>query len=117
MNEGRPADAVVEAADAQLLDEQALVLQDARAGAEAVGHEDVDLVRDGEGRHVLHHDGRHTIDELAVVQAHTGCLLHLHHRARALQQAFLSFTYLPGQMDSVPEMGKAEAGIPSRRTP
>lgn len=75
---GKPADAVVEAADAQLLDEEALMLEHAGAGAESVGHEDVDLVHDREGGHVLHHHWRHAIDELAVVQAHAWGLLDLH---------------------------------------
>ena len=72
-----PGDDVVEARDAELLDEDALRVEHLGDGDEAVCHEDVDFVQDGHARHHLQQHRRHRVDVLAVVQTHTCAHTHL----------------------------------------
>ena len=67
---GAPGDHMVEARDAQLLDQEALRLHDLRDGHKAVGHKDVDLVQHGRARDHLQQHRRHAMDLLPIVQAH-----------------------------------------------
>ena len=85
LKEDGPANAVVESTNAELLNEEALMLEDARAGAKAVGHKDVHVVHHWEGCHVLHHHRWHAIDELAIIQPNSRGLLYLDNGTRALR--------------------------------